>query len=118
MCPLRPTAIATPGATASSIDVLTILLSLPRSAVSSPELLRPSSGSMYLTGVGEAAAILAAGGGGAQAATAAIDMTVMTEAFIYELRTRGGIFDVASRGKDDLLVMKQRPKPMSVSSLQ
>src|SRR5437762_2512386 len=94
MCPLRPTAIATPGATASSIDVLTILLSLPRSAVSSPELLRPSSGSMYLTGVGDAATILAAGGGGAQAATATTDMTARTEDFmrlmgtLCELRTR------------------------------
>src|SRR5947207_2588287 len=103
MCPLRPTAIATPGATASSIDVLTILLSLPRSAVSSPELLRPSSGSMYLTGVGDAATILAAGGGGAQAATATTDMTARTEDFmrlmgtLCELRTRVGISEKPSQ---------------------
>src|SRR3954465_1859789 len=62
MCPLRPTAIATPGATASSIAVLTTLSSLLASDVSSPELLRPSSGSTYLIGVGGAATVRAGGG--------------------------------------------------------
>src|SRR5882762_6070892 len=70
MCPLRPTAIATPGATASSIAVFTILSSLAGSAVSSPELFNPIWGPTYLMGVG-AAAIRAGGGGGAQE-TAAI----------------------------------------------
>src|ERR1700688_4071378 len=65
MCPLRPTAIATPGATASSIAVFTILSSLAGSAVSSPELFKPIWGPTYLMGVG-GAAMRAAGGGGAQ----------------------------------------------------
>src|SRR5256885_2311444 len=64
MCPLRPTAIATPGATASSIAVFTILSSLAGKAVSSPELFRPIWGPTYLMGVG-AAAMRAGGGGGA-----------------------------------------------------
>src|ERR1700738_4404802 len=64
MCPLRPTAIATPGATASSIAVFTILSSLAGSAVSSPELFKPIWGPTYLTGVG-AAAMRAGGVGGA-----------------------------------------------------
>src|SRR5438105_11882395 len=81
MCPLRPTAMATPGATASSIAVLTTLSSLPRSAVSSPELLRPTSGSRYLIGGGAAAAILAVGGG-AHALTAT-RATTKTKDFIY-----------------------------------
>src|SRR5438876_4152536 len=68
MWPLRPTAIATPGATASSIAVFTILSSLPTSAVSSPELLRPTSGGTYLIGRGGAATALV-GGGGAHAAS-------------------------------------------------
>src|SRR3954470_6610001 len=67
MWPLRPTAMATPGATASSIAVFTSLSSFPARAGSSPELLRPTSGSMYLIGVG-GAATTRAGGGGAQAA--------------------------------------------------
>src|ERR1700693_2138228 len=65
MCPLRPTAIATPGATASSIAVFTILSSLAGSAVSSPELFRPIWGPTYLMGVG-AVAMRAEVGGGAQ----------------------------------------------------
>src|SRR2546423_10709967 len=81
MWPLRPTAMATPGATASSIAVLTTLSSLPRSAVSSPELLRPTSGSMYLIGVGGAAPILAAGGG-AHAATARKEKKAIREYFM------------------------------------
>src|SRR4051812_24863844 len=67
MWPLRPTAMATPGATASSIAVFTSLSSFPARPGSSPELLRPTSGSMYLIGVG-GAATTRAGGGGAQAA--------------------------------------------------
>src|SRR5450756_691275 len=74
MCPLRPTAIVTPGATASSIAVLTILSSLPPIAVSSPELLRPSSGGTYLIG-GGAAAATRAWGGGAHATSAATEKT-------------------------------------------
>src|SRR5437588_11363544 len=70
MCPLRPTAIATPGATASSIAVLTTLSSLPASEVSSPELLRPTSGATYLIGMAAGAATARAGGGGAQASSA------------------------------------------------
>src|SRR3954466_2787178 len=62
MCPLRPTAIATPGATASSIAVLTTLSSLVASEVSRPELLSPISGSTYLIGVGGAATVRAGGG--------------------------------------------------------
>src|SRR6202171_6715056 len=65
MCPLRPTAIATPGSTASSIAVFTILSSWAGSAVSSPELFKPTWGPTYLMGVG-AAAMRATGGGGAQ----------------------------------------------------
>src|SRR4051812_37857739 len=49
MWPLRPTAIATPGATASSIAVFTTLSSFDTSDVSSPELLRPISGATYFT---------------------------------------------------------------------
>src|SRR5450759_487633 len=70
MCPLRPTAIVTPGATASSIAVLTILSSLPAMAVSGTELLRPTSGGTYLIG-GGAAAATRAWGGGAHATSAA-----------------------------------------------
>src|SRR3954469_5744452 len=66
MWPLRPTAIATPGATASSIETLTILSSLAASEVSRPELLSPISGSTYLIGVG-GGATTRAGGGGAHA---------------------------------------------------
>src|SRR5436305_112853 len=72
MWPFRPTAIATPGAAASSIAVFTILSSLAGREVSSPELLRPICGSTYLIGVGTAA-IRADGGGGAQAAAARSD---------------------------------------------
>src|SRR5216117_612740 len=71
MWPLRPTAIATPGATASSIAVFTILSSLPTSDVSSPVLLRPTSGATYLIGGGRATTDL--GGGGAHAASATSD---------------------------------------------
>src|SRR3954447_9894866 len=69
MFPFRPTAIATPGAAASSIAVFTILSSFAGREVSSPELLRPICGSRYLIGVGTAA-IRAGGGGGAHAAAA------------------------------------------------
>src|ERR1700694_5626159 len=55
MCPLRPTAIATPGATASSIATFTILSSLAGNAVSSPELFNPIWGATYLIGGGGAA---------------------------------------------------------------
>src|SRR4030088_1069851 len=72
MCPLRPTAIATPGATASSIAVFTILSSLAGNAVSSPELFKPSCGARYLMGVG-AAAMRAGGGGGAHETPAISD---------------------------------------------
>src|ERR1700681_1095845 len=72
MCPLRPTAIATPGATASSIAVFTILSSFAGIVVSSPELFNPSRGSRYLIGA-DTTALRAAGGGGAQAAPAIID---------------------------------------------
>src|SRR5258706_8868502 len=75
MCPFRPTAIATPGATASSIATFTILSSLPASAVSSPELLRPTSGGTYLIGVGRGAAVTRAWGGAAQAVREAIAKT-------------------------------------------
>src|SRR6266849_4341232 len=74
MCPLRPTAIATPGATASWIAVLTILSSLPATAVSSPELLRPTSGATYLIG-GGGTAETRAWGGGPQATSATIKKT-------------------------------------------
>src|SRR5258705_2161373 len=70
MWPLRPTAIATPGATASSSAVLTILSRAAGSAVSRPESFSPICGAMYLIGVG-AVAIRAGGGGGAHAAIAA-----------------------------------------------
>src|SRR5712671_3418249 len=76
MCPLRPTAIATPGATASSIAVLTILSSLAGSAVSSPELFRPICGPTYLIGAG-AAAIRAGTGGAAQPTTVTIEKRAM-----------------------------------------
>src|SRR5881227_3775598 len=66
MCPFRPTAMATPGATASSIDVFTILSSVVRRAVSRPELFKPICGSMYLIGCGGTTDSLAGGGGGAQ----------------------------------------------------
>src|SRR5438045_3060624 len=66
MRPFRPTAIATPGATASSMAVLTILSSLPAIEVSRPELLRPSSGATYLIGTAGGAATARAAGGGAQ----------------------------------------------------
>src|SRR4051812_19439222 len=66
MWPLRPTAIATPGATASSIETLTILSSLAASEVSRPELLSPITGSTYLIGVG-GGATTRAGAGGAHA---------------------------------------------------
>src|SRR5215210_598675 len=71
MRPLRPTAIATPGATASSSAVLTILSSTAGSAVSSPELLSPIWGGTYLMGAG-VATTLAGGVGVAQEATAAM----------------------------------------------
>src|SRR5258706_619518 len=88
MWPLRRTAIATPGATASSIAVLTILSSLPARAVSSPELLRPSSGATYLIGGGGAAAETRAWGGGPQATSAKIKKTAKkVKEFI---RTTGG----------------------------
>src|SRR4051812_47595980 len=87
MCPLRPTAIATPGATASSMAVLTILSSFPLRAVSRPELLSPTSGSMYLIGIGGATTTLA-GGGGAQAATTTRDMIAAREDFMRRLRVR------------------------------
>src|SRR5688572_27713785 len=67
MRPLRPTAIATPGATASSSAVFTILSSTDGSEVSSPELLSPICGGRYWIG-GGAATTRAGGGGGAQAA--------------------------------------------------
>src|SRR6267378_2822844 len=70
MCPLRPTAIATPGATASSMAVFTILSSLAGSAVSSPELFKPIWGPTYLMGVGTAA--MRAGGVGAAQETPVI----------------------------------------------
>src|SRR6266446_6585228 len=75
MCPLRPTAIATPGATASWIAVLTILSSLPATAVSSRELLRPTSGATYLIGGGGGTAETRAWGGGPQATSATIKKT-------------------------------------------
>src|SRR5512132_2684363 len=78
MCPLRPTAIATPGAAASSIAVFTILSSLPTSDVSSPELLRPTWGSTYLIG-GGGAATTRAGGGGAHAASAIRETTAIED---------------------------------------
>src|ERR1700674_359988 len=76
MCPLRPTAIATPGATASSIAVFTILSSLAGSAVSSPELFNPSWGPTYLIGAG-GAAMRAVGGGGAQETPAIKEKTAI-----------------------------------------
>src|SRR5947209_1267851 len=86
MWPLRPTAIATPGATASSIDVLTILSSLGASEVSSPELLRPTSGGTYWCCTGIGATTLACGGG-AQAAIAATPMRIFeAEYFMRERR--------------------------------
>src|SRR4030088_2367794 len=70
MCPFLPTAIATPGATASSIAVFTILSSLPGNVVSRPELFKPIWGATYLTGVGAVA--MRAGGGGAEHETPTI----------------------------------------------
>src|SRR4051812_40263005 len=84
MCPLRPTAIATPGATASSMATFTILSSLAGRAVSRPELLRPSCGSTYLTGVG-ATAMRAGGGGGAHAAAATNERSAVEEKDFIEL---------------------------------
>src|SRR3954470_6272072 len=82
MWPLRPTAIATPGATASSIAVFTSLSSFPARAGSSPELLRPSSGSTYLTGVGGAATTRAGVGAAHANAPATAITTIGTTAFI------------------------------------
>src|SRR5258706_13886150 len=101
MCPFRPTAIGTPGATASSIATFTILSSLPASAVSSPELLRPTSGATYLIGVGMGA-VTRAGGGGAHAVRAAIAKTA--KAFKDFMSTSVGYNGAAAtlRGADDL----------------
>src|ERR1700681_3625188 len=102
MCPFRPTAIATPGATPSSIATLTFLSSLPASAVSSPELLRPSSGATYLIGGGTGAAVTRAWGGAAQPARAAIAKTA--KAFKDFMSTSVGYNWAAAtlRGADDL----------------
>src|ERR1700736_5444408 len=70
MFPLRPPAIATPGATASSIAVFTILSSLAGNAVSRPELFKPIWGPTYFMGTGTAA--MRAGGVGAAQETPAI----------------------------------------------
>jgi|GEM_PF-5212090 len=78
MCPLRPTAIATPGATASSIAIFTILSSLAGNAVSSPELFKPIWGLTYLIGVGTAA-MRAAGVGAAQETPAIREKSAIEE---------------------------------------
>src|SRR5215212_8269648 len=65
MWPLRPTAIATPGATASSMETFTILSRVPRKAVSSPELFNPICGSTYLIVCAGITDSFAGGGGGA-----------------------------------------------------
>src|SRR3954463_2024246 len=90
MWPFRPTAIATPGATASSIDVLTILSSLIASEVSRPELLSPISGSTYLIGVG-GAATTRAGGGGAQPARPRTVATAKRPEDFIEFGSESGI---------------------------
>src|SRR5216117_2036227 len=82
MCPFRPTAMATPGATASSIAVFTILSSLPTSEVSRPELLRPTSGGMYLIGGGGAATARVGGGGAHEASRTRQNVTREAKDFI------------------------------------
>src|SRR3954470_5000766 len=91
MWPLRPTAIATPGATASSIAVFTILSSLVASDVSRPELLRPIAGSTYFTGVGGAAAVRAGGGAAAHPAIPKAVTAARAKDFI-EFDSESGIY--------------------------
>src|SRR2546423_8571431 len=114
MCPLRPSAIASPGATASSIAVLTILSSFPLIAVSSPELLRPSSGSTYLIGGGGATTTLA-GGGGAQAETNTRDMSAAGKDFMGTTEgsadcglTQGFGVEITGRGSGVQITRKRR----------
>src|SRR3954462_13123162 len=90
MCPLRPTAIATPGAAASSIAVFTILSSFVGSDVSRPELLRPICGSTYLIGAGTAA-IRAGGGGGAHAAATRSEESARWEADFMSRGVQGTV---------------------------
>src|SRR3954471_9060533 len=104
MWPLRPTAMATPGATASSIDVLTILSNLPVSDVSRPELLSPISGSTYLIGVGGAATVRA-GGGAAQPATTT------------RMRTAGGAKDFIELDSESGTCVHRRRRKASAAEI-
>src|SRR6266568_4129032 len=107
MWPLRPTAMATPGATASSIAVFTILLSLPASAVSSPELLRPTSGAIYLIGGGGATTDLV-GGGGAHAASATSDAAAR-QSGERKLGAKNFIDSASGSGTDECRRQTERP---------
>src|SRR6266571_4509077 len=106
MWPLRPTAMATPGATASSIAVFTILLSLPASAVSSPELLRPTSGAIYLIGGGGATTDLV--GGGAHAASATSDAAAR-QSGERKLGAKNFIDSASGSGTDECRRQTERP---------
>src|SRR5438552_2198073 len=109
MWPLRPTAIATPGATASSIAVFTTLSSLPTSEVSSPELLRPTSGATYLIGGGGAATDLV-GGGGAHAASMTSDAAARDSGEGESKQEAKDFIDSASgSGTDECRRQMERP---------
>src|SRR6202162_4940907 len=106
MWPLRPTAIATPGAPCPAIAVLTILSSLPARSLSSPELLSPSSGATYLIGGGGAAAELRAWGGRAPAPSATIKKTIKEVKVL--IRTTVGYRCVGAGGTQGPLIFSRK----------